>query len=74
MLWMVLSGALYVGGAAGVELVGAAVYSAEGFDTLRYTLAVTVEEAMEMLGAVLFLSVVTWLRLQPAERLAEVRR
>ncbi len=61
-LLMVLSGVLFVGGAAGVELVGAAIFSAEGFDTLRYTIAVAVEEGLEMLGAVLFLSVVTWLR------------
>ena len=50
MLFLV-SGALYVGGAVGMELVGAPIDA----DTLSYNLITAVEEGLEMAGALLFL-------------------
>ncbi|MCW2582565.1 MAG: hypothetical protein JWQ53_1355 [Klenkia sp.] len=57
------SGMLYVGGAAGVEMVGAALYagSEANLDTFHYSMVVLLEEALEMLGALLFMSVITWM-------------
>ncbi|MFC3688706.1 hypothetical protein [Aquipuribacter hungaricus] len=62
---VVLAGALYVGGAAGVELAGAGLMDAGRVDTMAYQLTVVVEEVAEIAGALLMLSVVTWLRLRP---------
>ena len=59
---MALSGLLYVGGAAGVEMVGAQIWSEGGAETMLFSTVVALEEGLEMLGAVLFLAVVTWLR------------
>lgn len=50
-----LAGLTYVGGAMGVELIGGALAEADGLLSLRYTIAMTIEETMEMLGVVLFL-------------------
>lgn len=61
---VVLAGVLYVGGAVGVEMVGAWMFTEGLVDTMRYAVVVTVEEGLEMLGALLMLSVVTWLRLE----------
>jgi hypothetical protein len=68
---MLLSGLLYVGGAAGVEMVGAQIWSEGDAETMLFSTVVAVEEGLEMLGAVLFLSVVTWLRTTGAERVTE---
>lgn len=62
---VVVAGLLYVGGAAGVEMVGAGLDDAGQKYTPGYALVVTVEELGEMLGVLLMLSVVTWLRRQP---------
>ena len=59
---VVLAGVLYVGGAAGVELVGAQLFSLGQVDSLAYALVVVVEEVGEMLGALLMLAVVVRLR------------
>lgn len=63
------SGLLYVGGAAGVELVGAGLAAAGEKDSWAYTAAVVFEETGEMLGALLMLSVLTWLRLTRERRI-----
>ncbi|MFC3688771.1 hypothetical protein [Aquipuribacter hungaricus] len=59
---VVLSGVLFVGGAVGVEMLGAWMWTQGLVDTMRYAAVVTLEEGMEMAGALLVLSVVTWLR------------
>ncbi len=54
--WLfVLAGGLYVGGALGMELIGGLLAEHTGFYTARYTLVMTIEESLEMLGASLFL-------------------
>ena len=47
--------ALYIGGAIGVELVGAYIFSANGMHPLFYSIATTLEESLEMLGIVVFI-------------------
>ena len=59
---VVLAGVLYLGGAVGVEMLGAWMWTQGLVDTMRYAVVVTVEEGLEMLGALLMLSVVVWLR------------
>lgn len=54
-----LAAGMYVGGAAGVELIGSALHSGSGTETLAYAASVTAEEGLEMLGVVLFLGAVT---------------
>ena len=50
----VLSGALYLGGALGVEMPGGAYYERHGDQTFTYQLITTVEETLEMLGLTVF--------------------
>jgi hypothetical protein len=47
---LIAAGALYVGGALGVELIGGALAEARGFDSPWYILAMTVEESLELTG------------------------
>lgn len=49
-----LAGAVFVGGAVGVEMIGGVVYEAFG-PNLIYEVATTCEEAMEMAGIILFI-------------------
>jgi hypothetical protein len=49
---VMLAGALYVGGALGVELWGASHASVHGIDNVRFMLICTVEETLEMLGQI----------------------
>ncbi|MGV8909909.1 MAG: hypothetical protein ACOH1Y_13075 [Propionicimonas sp.] len=65
-----VSGVIYVGAAAGMEMVGALLVNAFGFQSLAYAAVSAVEEGAEMLGAVLFLGALTVARanLQPASR------
>ena len=49
------AGALFVGGALGLELVGGALAEAYGLQALSYTAVMTCEEVLEMLGSGLFL-------------------
>ena len=53
--WFVFAGALYVGGALGVELIGGACADWYGFYSMRYLVAMTAEEVLEMLGIVVFI-------------------
>jgi hypothetical protein len=50
----VVAGALYVGGALGVELWGGRFASAHGLDNVGFHLIATVEETLEIAGQILF--------------------
>lgn len=50
----VLAGALFVGGALGMEMVGGLLVTTEGF-TARYMAAAILEESLEMIGLTVFL-------------------
>jgi hypothetical protein len=50
-----LAAGLYVGGGIGVEMVGSNLWYLEGGSTLAYSTVGTIEELMEMLGAIVFL-------------------
>lgn len=54
----VVSGAVYVAGAVGLEMVGGMLIEEGGLDTLRYSVAAGGEELLEMLGMTLFLAAV----------------
>ena len=49
------AGCIYVAGAIGMEVPGAYVRAEYGSDTIAYAVMTTIEESMEMLGAVVFL-------------------
>ncbi len=52
----VVAGAVYVGGAAGVEMIGAAWFDANGEEVdYPYLLLATLEESLEMIGMAMFL-------------------
>lgn len=62
------AGFLFVGGALGMECVGAAVLDSMGEDHIAYILTATIEETCEMLGVVLFIwSIATHLGEQAGE-------
>lgn len=52
---MLVAGAIYVGGAIGMELVGSVVLETHDFLSGPYTLAMHAEELMEMTGLVVFI-------------------
>lgn len=52
--WMVFSGCLYLGGALGMEMLDGKYIAAYGAD-LMYSVLVTIEEGLEMLGLVAFI-------------------
>ena len=57
-LGLILSGAIFVGGAIGVEMISAAEYEAAkeaGIRSLKYYLLYSLEEFMEMFGIALFI-------------------
>ena len=51
----ILAGAIFVGGAVGIEMLEGRQHLLYGKQDLTYQMYVTVEEAMEMLGVVLFI-------------------
>lgn len=51
----VIAGAVFVGGAIGVEMISAFHAFSHGEKNLLYSLIITFEEAMEMLGVVIFI-------------------
>jgi hypothetical protein len=53
--WFIISGAMYVGGALGVEMIGGAYLDAIIVRNFTYELIVTVEETLEMLAIALLL-------------------
>jgi len=52
---LVISGAIYVGGAAGVEFLSQKPFAFVEFGTYAYSFEVALEEGMEMLGILLFI-------------------
>lgn len=52
---LMISGAVYLCGAVVFEVIGGQVASQEGTSNLRYALLATVEEALEMIGLLLFI-------------------
>lgn len=50
-----LAGLLYVGGALGVEMIGANLWSNRGWDNMAYSLLATLEETLEMTGLIVLL-------------------
>jgi hypothetical protein len=51
----VVSGALFVGGAVGFELIGGYYAKANGAENLTYSMIATVEESLEMSGVIVFI-------------------
>ncbi len=51
----ITSGALFVGGAVGMELLAGAVIDAAGVASIYHTIVQTIEESLEMAGSILFL-------------------
>jgi hypothetical protein len=70
----VIAGAVYIGGAVGVELLGKVVSERYGYESYPYALSVALEEGMEMLGVALFLrSILRYLARRGHETLVSVR-
>jgi len=63
-----ICGALYVGGAVGLEMVGGVLTERGGMDTLAYSAEASVEELCEMLGMTFFLAAVAQHRRRYVER------
>ncbi|MEZ0484932.1 hypothetical protein [Fibrella aquatica] len=53
--FILLAGALYVGGAIGVEMVGANFFTVDGEQSLSYKLTTHLEEFLEMAGLIMFI-------------------
>ena len=51
-----IAAVLYIGGAMGMELVGGALADAYGLHAMSYTIVMTIEESLEMVGLIVFLS------------------
>jgi hypothetical protein len=56
---IIISAVIYVGAAAGVEMIGSALFSSIGREDVLYAVAAGVEEGLEMVGIVLFLGAVS---------------
>ncbi|GAB2522799.1 hypothetical protein GCM10027085_11320 [Spirosoma aerophilum] len=56
---MIVSGAIYVVGAIGVEMMGAGFYTLEGQMSIEYKLSTHLEEMMEMTGLIVFIYALT---------------
>ncbi|MDK2981981.1 MAG: hypothetical protein PWQ55_2328 [Chloroflexota bacterium] len=54
-LGFVLSAVVYLGGSLGMELVGGSYTAQYGMDNLGFNVLTTIEESLEMLGAILFI-------------------
>ena len=52
---VVLAGTLYLGGAIGMELIGGRYAHIHGVENLTYSMLATVEESLEMAGAIIFI-------------------
>jgi len=50
----ITSGALYVGGAVGMEFIAARIIDGFGVASIYHTIVQTIEESLEMIGAILF--------------------
>jgi hypothetical protein len=51
----ILAGLVYLSGAAGLEIVGGLYYESHGHTTLTFTVLESLEDALEMLGIVMFI-------------------
>ena len=70
MRLFLLSAALYVSGAIGVELLGGYYVYYNSKDTFSYALIVSLEESLEMIGVILFIySLLTYLKIAKEGRL-----
>lgn len=58
---MFFGGAIFITGAVGFEMVGAAITDAGYFEGVWYTVVASIEETLEALGMILFLSAISWL-------------
>lgn len=56
----IVAGALYIGGAIGMEMIGGWVREVHGFYSWQYSTSVTIEEGMEMAGLITFISALLW--------------
>lgn len=52
--WFIVSGAVYISGVIGMEMIGANQLNQQG-RTFGYTIIVVIEESLEMLGLILFI-------------------
>ncbi|MCL4858864.1 MAG: hypothetical protein KJZ93_05630 [Caldilineaceae bacterium] len=63
--WFILAGALYVGGALGIESISANLWYLDGGASLRFSAVGTVEEWFEMLGVItLIYGLLTYIRVE----------
>lgn len=70
-----LAGLLYVGGAIGVEMIGANFWWSNGWDNVAYSLLATLEETLEMAGLIVLLHATLGVLAGPGGALRfEVRR
>jgi len=54
--WLfMLAGAIFVGGAVGMEMVAGVIHESYGLESVAHTISQTIEETCEMLGIVLFI-------------------
>jgi len=53
---MLYAAVVYVGGALGMELIGGAMADSHGFESIRYITVMMAEEALEMLGLIIFIT------------------
>lgn len=53
--WFIISGALYLSGALGMELIGGYLMETSGSGTFIYALCTNIEETLEMLGISFFI-------------------
>lgn len=51
----ILAGAIYVGGAIGMESIGGYIADTPGLHPAAYAVAATIEELLEMLGVIIFI-------------------
>lgn len=54
-----VAGGIYVGGALGLEFVGGALVSAQGWDSAAYIAVALLEESLEIIGLTVFVAVLT---------------
>ncbi len=62
--WTIVSGAVFLGGAVGMEMISGKIAFALSRDTLLYQAVNSLEEAMEVIGVLMFLWVVASLERQ----------
>lgn len=51
----ILSGAIYLSGAVGLEMIGGWIYSHDLGDSYLYVIEVVIEESLEMIGLLVFI-------------------